>query len=86
MKTLQAKLSNKKNPSINQSQVQWGSYIELFSKTPRNLLFNTISNQLLQLPLKTPQVIMDMVNQSSKDDFIKSVTIQLMSTPEYQMC
>lgn len=82
----QKRANIKKNQSIPLNQAQWESYLKLFSTISRNLLFNAISNQLLQLPLKTPQALMDLVNQTSKDDYIKSATIQLMSTPEYQMC
>ncbi|TXH21453.1 MAG: DUF1800 domain-containing protein [Chitinophagaceae bacterium] len=82
--SLKRNKKNEKNPK--EIPEKWNDFLNTFSNTPRDVLFTEMSKTLLQLPLKTPKEVLSYVNQSSKDAFIKSAAIQIMSTPEYQMC
>jgi hypothetical protein len=69
------------------AEIGWKKYLELYSQTSRAELINYIAGILLQTKRA---VSADIINQYSdtatRESFIKSSTIQLMSTPEYQLC
>jgi len=54
---------------------------------PREKLADEISKNILQVK---SAVSMDLIKQYSdqtgRENFIKSATLQIMSTPEYQLC
>ncbi|MDQ3845251.1 MAG: DUF1800 domain-containing protein, partial [Bacteroidota bacterium] len=67
--------------------IEWNSYTKHFEKTSREQLVTTLQNTLLQVkPAFSTAIINQYTDNSSKENFIKSATIQIMSTPEYQMC
>jgi uncharacterized protein (DUF1800 family) len=69
------------------SSIDWGTYIRKFDKTPRERLFSEISKTLLQTNGGAGEAVINkFVDASSRDRYIKTATIQLMSTPEYQLC
>lgn len=67
--------------------VDWDSYVKNFAATPKEKLVDTISNSLLQVqPSFGNNLIQQYADNSSRDAFVKSTTLKVMSTPEYQMC
>lgn len=67
--------------------IDWPQYIAKFEKVKREAIFPTISNYLFQVNnAGVDQVATKFVDSTARDTYIRSVTIQLMSTPEYQMC
>ena len=69
------------------ANVDWKPYVSHFEKTEREKLVNAISGILLQTKTAVDvSVIKQYSNESGRDSFIKSATIQIMSTPEYQLC
>ena len=69
------------------SSIDWKTYLDKFEKVPREKLLNEISNVLLQTPGGINEnTIKKFTDSSSREKYIKTVTIQLMSTPEYQLC
>jgi uncharacterized protein (DUF1800 family) len=69
------------------AQINWGPYLIKYEGVPREKLVQTISNKILQTRSGIPDgVLMNFIDSSSRENFIKTVTIQLMSTPEYQLC
>lgn len=67
--------------------IDWNTYLEKFEKTSRENLVGEIANTLLQVQDKIDVSVLDKyTDNSSRESYIKSVTIQLMSTPEYQLC
>lgn len=69
------------------ADVDWSKYVAFYDKVPRTELVNDIAGVLLQTKKAVSAgVINQYSDQSSKDDFIKTATIQIMSTPEYQLC
>jgi uncharacterized protein (DUF1800 family) len=75
-----------KQQQIN-ANVDWSLYVKNLEKVSREELVSIMSGLLLQVP---PSISNDIITQyadaGSRDNFIKSATIQIMSTPEYQMC
>lgn len=67
--------------------VNWQEYIDVFANVKREeLLSNIESVVLINSNNRLGKTIESSVDSSSREAFIKSVTINLMSTPEYQMC
>jgi uncharacterized protein (DUF1800 family) len=70
-----------------QATINWAPYVKRFEKTPKEKLVSELSKTLLQVPSGlSEQLLMQHVDTSSREAFIKSATIQLMATPEYQLC
>jgi uncharacterized protein (DUF1800 family) len=67
--------------------IEWGAYTKNFESIPREGLLNTIAESVLQIKMGVPaEIIKNSADSTSRESFIKSVTLQLMSVPEYQMC
>ncbi len=69
------------------ASVDWKPYVSYFEKTEREKLVNAMSGILLQTKTAVDtSVIKQYADESGRDSFIRSATIQIMSTPEYQLC
>ena len=69
------------------ADVNWSPYIDKFAKVPKEKLVSEITKTLLQTGGGPSQQLLEgQADKSSRDEFIKSVTIALMATPEYQLC
>jgi uncharacterized protein (DUF1800 family) len=69
------------------ANVDWNLYIKNLEKVARENLVDTMSKSLLQVKSSVSNdTISQYTDASSRDSFIKSATIQIMSTPEYQLC
>lgn len=70
-----------------EADINWSEYIKRFEKTPKEKLIAEISSTLLQVPTSlNEQMLMQHVDTRNREAFIKTTTIQLMATPEYQLC
>ncbi|HEY0679972.1 MAG TPA: DUF1800 domain-containing protein [Chitinophagaceae bacterium] len=70
-----------------QASINWAPYVKRFEKTPKEKLVGELSKTLLQIPSSLKdQLVMQHADTSSRESFIKTATIQLMATPEYQLC
>ncbi|MDQ3277201.1 MAG: DUF1800 domain-containing protein, partial [Bacteroidota bacterium] len=62
-------------------------YSAHFAATPREQLVEEINRVLLQVkPSYGNALIQQHADSSSREAFVRSVTLQVMSTPEYQLC
>lgn len=69
------------------ADINWTSYTDFFDKTAREKLINNMAGLLLQTKTAVgADLIKQYADESGREAFIKSVTIQIMSTPEYQLC
>ena len=69
------------------ANLDWTSYEKFFAKTDRVKLVNAMAGVLLQTGTAvSEQVIRTASDESTRETFVRSATIQLMSTPEYQLC
>jgi uncharacterized protein (DUF1800 family) len=67
--------------------IDWRIYNRNFESVPRESLLSNINNTLLQVKSQVkPDTIKQFTDNSGRDNFIKTATIQIMSTPEYQLC
>jgi uncharacterized protein (DUF1800 family) len=75
-----------KRQQIN-ANVDWNLYVKNLEKVSREELVGTMSKLLLQVKSSiSNDLISQYADAGSRDNFIKSATIQIMSTPEYQLC
>jgi uncharacterized protein (DUF1800 family) len=69
------------------AEVDWREYFSYYEKTPREELMNDIAGVLLQTKKAvSAEVINQYIDSVNRENFIKTATIQIMSTPEYQLC
>jgi uncharacterized protein (DUF1800 family) len=77
----------KKGGQVISAAVDWETYLKKFEKVPREKLLPAISGILLQGAAPVNESILNKyIDASSRESYIKTATIQLMSTPEYQLC
>ena len=82
-----AKTNNKKGVYTINAAIDWPQYITKYKEVKKEFLIEAIKQNLLQF--NTPGLENSLgktLDQSSRDAYIKTATIQLMSTPEYQLC
>jgi uncharacterized protein (DUF1800 family) len=69
------------------AEVDWNKYLSYYDKVPREELVNDISAVLLQTKKAVSTGVISQYSDAvSREGFIKTATIQIMSTPEYQLC
>lgn len=67
--------------------IAWDHYLKNFEKVPREQILQALDSHLLQIrPAYTDDLIQHYADGQSRPSFLKTATIQIMSTPEYQMC
>lgn len=73
--------------SIIRANIDWKQYISHFDKVPKDQLISSLGSNLLQSKSSVSnELIKQHADASSRESFIRSATLQLMSTPEYQLC
>ena len=67
--------------------IDWPVVTKIFESTKREDLLQKIADTVLQSGSRIPSSILDKyVNAENRENFIKSAIVNLMSTPEYQLC
>jgi hypothetical protein len=67
--------------------VDWSSVFKVFADTSRENLPGRINDIVLQTKTSVkPNVLKRYSVDTSREEFIKSTIVELMSTPEYQLC
>jgi uncharacterized protein (DUF1800 family) len=67
--------------------VDWSLVSKIFEATPREKLLDKISDTVLQTKSKVSRPTLDKyLNEENRENYVKSVVVNLMSTPEYQLC
>ena len=67
--------------------VDWNPVFKVFANTKRENLSDRLNEIILQTKKSVnPNVLKRYTNNSSREEFIKSTIVELMSTPEYQLC
>lgn len=67
--------------------IDWAAVNTIFEKVPREKLSESIASTVLQTKSKVSNAVLDKyLNNSSRENFIKSAVVNLMATPEYQLC
>lgn len=91
MGIMEGKPVSNKQGSINKNslpvKVDWEAYANNFRNVPRENLVQEMSASLLQVKLSLkPEMITNYADSHSKESFIRTATIRMMSVPEYQLC
>ncbi|MDQ6904751.1 MAG: DUF1800 domain-containing protein, partial [Bacteroidota bacterium] len=69
------------------ANINWDAVIKIFDKTPKEKLLQKIGETILQTKSKIdPNILGQYVDKTARDTFIKTAIVELMSTPEYQLC
>jgi uncharacterized protein (DUF1800 family) len=67
--------------------IDWASVNKIFEKVQRDKLLESIADTVLQTKGQVSNAVLDKyVNAESRENYIKSAVVNLMSTPEYQLC
>ncbi len=76
-----------KGGQLIQAEIDWTAYLRRFAKLPDGQLLAGIEGVVLQTgqPIGDDTLRKYAVN-GNREEFIKTATIRLMSTPEYQLC
>jgi uncharacterized protein (DUF1800 family) len=78
-----------KNPEAKpiSAAIDWNSYLKNFSAVPKEKIMESLTGCLLQVkPKYETGIITNYTDSTSREAFVKTATIQIMSTPEYQLC
>lgn len=69
------------------AEIDWNAYTKNFESIPRENLTAALMDVLFQTKTNlSASSIKNFADESGRENYIRSATIQLMSTPEYQMC
>ena len=69
------------------AEISWSNYLKNFDSVPRDQILQALNNSLLQIkPAYNSDVIDHYADAQNRESYLKTATIQIMSTPEYQMC
>jgi uncharacterized protein (DUF1800 family) len=67
--------------------IDWAAVNTIFEKVQRDKLLENISDTVLQTKGQVNNTVLDKyINTESRENYIKSAVVNLMSTPEYQLC
>jgi uncharacterized protein (DUF1800 family) len=70
------------------ANVDWQKYAKQFDGVSREHLYDVIEAVVLQTRpgAVSEQSVKTLIDSASRESYIKSATVALMSTPEYQLC
>jgi len=69
------------------AKIDWVLVTKIFETVPREKLLQKITDTVLQTKGHVPDTLLEKyVNNESRENFIKSAVVNLMCTPEYQLC
>jgi uncharacterized protein (DUF1800 family) len=69
------------------AEVEWATVMKVYEKVPRENLLQKITDTILQTKNKINNSVLEKyINAQNRENYIKSATVNLMSTPEYQLC
>ena len=72
---------------ISQNKIDWPGVVKVFVAVPRADLLEKVSKSLLQSKNSLPStLLLRYIDDQSRESFIKTAIVQLMSTPDYQLC
>ncbi len=86
------KVYNNKSPKAQAGRIpvmiNWDEYMKVYKDIPRENLVDVMATILLQTPDGSikKEVVTAAADASSRENFIKTATVALMATPEYQLC
>lgn len=84
---VKAKAAPAKGGQQIRAAIQWEVYFDQFKSVKREELLEAISVSMLQVPFnENMKVLQAYTDSANREQYIRSAAIQLMSSPEYQLC
>jgi hypothetical protein len=69
------------------AETDWTMAIKIFESTPREKLLQKVTDTVLQTKGHVTNAVLEKyLNKENRENFIKSAIVNLMCTPEYQLC
>lgn len=69
------------------AEVDWDAVYNAFKNVSRGQLSSSIADALFQSKSRIPDTVLSRyVDTTSREKYIQSTFLELMSTPEYQLC
>ena len=67
--------------------IEWAAVNKIFENIPKEKLLTNITATVLQTKAQVSNAVLDKyINTGSRENYIKSAIVNLMGTPEYQLC
>lgn len=86
-KSAKAQFARYKEGKPLNARIDWDGYLKYYEAIPREQLLTALQDTLLQLPPNFPaDLIKSYSDSSGRENFIRTATVQIMCTPEYQLC
>ena len=80
-------VSGRSKKSLSQNKINWSGLVKVFDGVERSELLDKVTKSVLQSKNKIPSnLLLRYVDADSREAFLKTAIVQLMSTPEYQLC
>ena len=69
------------------ANIDWAAVHKIFDKVQRDKLLDNIADTVLQTKGQVSNAVLDKyINTDNRENYVKSAVVNLMSTPEYQLC
>ena len=69
------------------ANIDWAAVHKIFEKVQRDKLLDNIADTVLQTKGQVSNAVLDKyINTDNRENYVKSAVVNLMSTPEYQLC
>ena len=81
----QSEMAGRKAKGLMNVKIDWPAYTSCFNEVPREQLGVAIASGLLQAGTINLNHLNAFTDMKSREAYVSSLTIQLMSTPEYQL-
>lgn len=71
-----------------EAAIDWPAFTAIFNDVPKDKLYDAVERMVLQTKPGSVNkaAVLSTISNASRQDCIKTLTIALMSTPEYQLC
>jgi uncharacterized protein (DUF1800 family) len=80
-------VDNKPKAKQVNATIDWDVVVKVFEQTPKENLLKRVNEIVLQTKNSiNPNILKRYIDNASREGFIKSAMVELMSTPEYQLC
>jgi hypothetical protein len=66
--------------------IEWNVFLQNFAQVEKTNMIETLTKTILQRDGVDKNLLLNYADISGRDNLVKSVTLVLMSTPEYQVC
>ena len=78
---------SKQQKNAFQAEINWSNFTDQFKKVNRGDLKKSLTKMILQKDgMHLDKILSQFADESDRESYIQSITLQLFSTPDYQLC